>query len=195
MTDFPEGFILFVGRLAEKKGAVYLVQAMRRVHERKPGVGLVIAGYGPEEEALRKKVKELNLQDRVQFVGRQSHPQIIKLLHACRVAAVPSIIDSRGETEGMPTVVVEALAAGVPVVGSNVDGIPDVIRHAENGWLCREKDPIDLAEKLLTALDCDRRQLEAAALATAEDYDWQQVAANYLSYIEGPYKPAASGVG
>jgi glycosyltransferase involved in cell wall biosynthesis len=192
---FPDGFILFVGRLAEKKGAIYLVQAMRRVLQSKPGVGLVIVGYGPEERFLRAEVTELNLKDRVQFVGRQAHPQIIKLLHACRVAAVPSIIDSRGETEGMPTVVVEALAAGVPVVGSNVDGIPDVIRHAENGWLCREKDPFDLAEKLFTALDCDRRQLEAAALATAEDYDWQQVAANYLSYIEGPYKPAASGVG
>lgn len=192
--EFPDGFVLFFGRLAEKKGATYLVEAMRRVHERMPGVGLVIAGYGPEEQALREKVKELNLQERVQFVGRKSHPQIVSLLHACRAAAVPSIIDSRGETEGMPTVVVEALAAGVPVVGSNVDGIPDVIRHTENGWLCREKDPDDLAEKLLTALTCDRNQFAEAAVATAETYDWQQVAANYLTYIQGLCATAASGM-
>lgn len=191
-TEFPDGFILFVGRLVEKKGAIYLVRAMRRIHERKPGVGLVIVGYGHEEAALRAEVEELHLQDRVQFVGRKSHPQIVGLLHACRVAAVSSIIDSRGETEGMPTVVVEALAAGVPVVGSNVDGIPDVIQHAENGWLCQEKDPDDLAEKLLTALDCDRNQIAEAAVATAEKYDWQQVAANYLVCIEGLCEPVAS---
>ena len=194
VSGFPDGFILFFGRLAEKKGAIYLVQAMRRIQESMPGVGLVIAGYGPEEEALRAKVQELNLQERVRFVGRQSHPQIVGLLHACRAAAVPSIIDSHGETEGMPTVVVEALAAGVPVVGSNVDGIPDVIRHGENGWLCREKDPDDLAEKLLTALNCNSTQFAEAAVAAAAEYDWQQVAANYLACIVGRRAESVHGV-
>lgn len=190
---FPDGFILFVGRLVEKKGATYLIRAMRRIHQRKPGVGLVIVGYGPEEAALRAEVEELHLQDRVQFVGRKSHPEIVRLLHACRVGAVSSIIDSRGETEGMPTVVVEALAAGVPVVGSNVDGIPDVIRHAENGWLCREKDPDDLAEKLLMALDCDRNRISEAAVASAKKHDWQQVASNYLAWIDRVCEPATPG--
>ena len=190
---FCGGFILFFGRLVEKKGAMYLIRCMHLIHERMPGVGLIVAGFGPEENALHAEVEKLNLQDCVQFIGKRSHPEIIDLLHHCRAAAVPSIIDSRGETEGMPTVVVEALAAGVPVVGSNVNGIPDVIRHAENGWLCREKDPADLADKLLTALECDHSQFRDAAIATAAKHDWQQVAANYLARIESLSDPNAVG--
>src|SRR5690606_408534 len=105
------------GRLVEKKGTIYLIRAMEEIRRERPGVGLVIAGYGPEEKQLRREVVRLNLDDQVQFVGNRSHAQIVKLLHNCRVAAVPSIIDRYGETEGMPTVVVESLAAGVPVVG------------------------------------------------------------------------------
>lgn len=182
-APFPEGFILFVGRLVEKKGVVYLLHALQRLRQQRQGLGLLIAGYGPEQEALQEEVQRLHLESAVVFLGRQSHAQIIRLLHACRVAAVPSIIDSRGETEGMPTVVVEAMAAGVPVVGSRVNGIPDVIRHAENGWLCHEKDPGDLAAKLQMALDCERSELARAAQATAQRHDWRQVAGNYLAAI------------
>jgi glycosyltransferase involved in cell wall biosynthesis len=98
---------------------------------------------------------------------------------------VPSIIDSRGETEGMPTVVIEAMAAGVPVVGSAVDGIPDIIRHGENGWLCREKDPEHLAETILAALDqSDDQRIRRAAAQTAEQHDWPRVAERYMEVFE-----------
>ena len=120
---------------------VYLIRAMRELQKQLPDVGLVIAGYGPEEEQLKAETDRLGLKNSISFIGKQTHAKIVQLLHECRVAAVPSIIDSRGETEGMPTVVVEAMAAGVPVVGSRVNGIPDVIRHAENGWLCEQKKP------------------------------------------------------
>ena len=181
-VDLPEGYILFVGRLVEKKGIIYLIRALHEIRDATQ-TGLVITGFGPEEAALREEVRRLQLDRRVHFTGRQSHEQIVQLLHGCRVAAVPSIIDRHGETEGMPTVVVEAFAAGVPVVGSNVDGIPDVIRHTENGWLCREKDPRDLAAKLMTAIHCDRQAVRSAATATANEYDWRRVAANYLAAI------------
>ncbi|QDV71420.1 Glycogen synthase [Rosistilla carotiformis] len=180
----PAQYILFVGRLVEKKGTIYLIRALKRLQETHPGIALVIAGFGPDEAALRQLTEELELTELVTFLGRQSHDQIVDLLHGCRVAAVPSIIDSRGETEGMPTVVVESLAAGVPVVGSRVNGIPDVIRHTENGWLCNEKDPADLAEKLQLALACDRPKMRIAAEATAQNYDWQQVAGNYMQRIQ-----------
>ena len=69
----------------------------------------------------------------------------------------------------------------------------EAIRHAENGWLCREKDPDDLAEKLLTALDCDRKQIAEAAVATAAMHDWQQVAENYFACIESSPSRAELG--
>ncbi|MEM1227818.1 MAG: glycosyltransferase [Planctomycetota bacterium] len=183
LSSYPDGFILFVGRLVEKKGVIYLIQSLGELRKQGLDVGLMIAGYGPDEEQLRSEVQRLDLVASVQFLGNQTHREIVGLLHACRVAAVPSIIDSRGETEGMPTVVVEAMAAGVPVVGSRVDGIPDVIRHTQNGWLCRPKDPQDLAAKLRLALDAGRNEVAAAGRETAKNHDWQQVARNYVEAI------------
>jgi glycosyltransferase involved in cell wall biosynthesis len=183
-VDFPNGYLLFVGRFVEKKGVTYLVRAMQTILERHPGLGLLLVGNGPEEEALKQQVSTLGLGNSIRFLGRKPHSEIIRYLHGCRLAIVPSIIDSLGETEGMPTVVVEAMAAGVPVVGSRVDGIPDVIRHEENGWLCREKDPTDLAEKILDGLTTENTDaIVQQALITAENYDWQQVANNYMSWI------------
>lgn len=194
-SSFPEGFILCFGRMAEKKGMVYLVRAMSRIREHCPGLGLILIGSGPEESRLRKEVTELGLERAVRFLGRRPHAEIVRYLHQCRVAVVPSIIDSVGETEGMPTVVVEAMAAGVPVVGSRVDGIPDVIRNGKNGWLSREKDPMDLAEKILTALNAkDRAQIINGALETARLHDWKQVAENYMSCLRNLLPAAGGGI-
>ena len=184
-TPFPDGFILFVGRLSEKKGTIYLVRAMQAVLKEHPSMGLILIGEGPEESRLKTEVDQLGLAGTVRFVGRRSHPEIARHLRACRVAVVPSIIDSRGETEGMPTVVLEALASGVRVVGSAVDGIPDVLRHQENGWLCREKDPDALAEQILAALaDPTPSTVVEAALETAGRHTWENVALNYMRCFE-----------
>jgi glycosyltransferase involved in cell wall biosynthesis len=179
-SPFPDGFLLFFGRFAEKKGVVYLLRALPKVLEHFPGLGLVLIGYGSLEGQLRDEAARLDIARSVVFAGRKPHTEIVGYLRACRAAVVPSIIDRHGETEGMPTVVVEAMAAGVPVVASAVDGIPDVVRHRRNGWLCREKDPDDLAEKIIDALqDPDSSEIVRSAVATAALYDWSQVAKNY----------------
>jgi glycosyltransferase involved in cell wall biosynthesis len=184
-SPFPNGFLLYFGRFAEKKGVSYLLQAMPAILARRPGMGLVLIGYGTLENALRDEARQLGIESRVQFAGRLNHDQIVGYLHACKLAVVPSIIDSRGETEGMPTVVIEAMAAGVPVVGSDVDGIPDVIRDRQNGWLCRQKDPADLAEKVLLALDDPQLPaMRSAAVETARQHDWPRVAERYMEVFE-----------
>jgi glycosyltransferase involved in cell wall biosynthesis len=184
-SPFGAGYLLFFGRLAEKKGVTYLLQAMPRVLERHPGLGLIVIGYGPLEGALKAEAASLGIEASVHFAGRKSHAEIGRFLRGSRVAVVPSIIDSHGETEGMPTVVVEAMASGTRVVGSAVDGIPDVIRHGENGWLCREKDPEDLALKILTALDDPATSgIPGRGLETANRFDWSEVAARYVEVFE-----------
>jgi len=180
-APFADGYLLFFGRLAEKKGVTYLLRAMPRVRERHPGLGLVVIGYGALEQALRREARELGLGEWVRFLGRQPHAEIGRWLGAARLAVVPSIVDSRGETEGMPTVVLEAMASGTRVVGSAVDGIPDVIRHGENGWLCRPRDPLDLADKILLALASEAAgDVARRARETAEGYAWPRVAGRYL---------------
>jgi glycosyltransferase involved in cell wall biosynthesis len=183
---YPQGFILFVGRLVEKKGAVYLIRALPRVLDAYPRLGLVVVGSGPEEDALREEARALGLGDSVRFLGHRSHAEIAAFLRHCRVAAVPSIVDRHGETEGMPTVLAEAMAAGVRTVGSAVDGIPDLVCHGENGWLCREKDHDDLADKLLLALaDGAESTVVDAAMRTAGRLEWGEIAKDYVRTLRG----------
>jgi glycosyltransferase involved in cell wall biosynthesis len=184
-SPFEGGYLLFFGRLAEKKGGTYLLQALPKVLERHPDLGLVVIGYGALEGALRREAEALGISPSVRFLGRRSHAEIARWLHGARLAVVPSIVDRHGETEGMPTVVIEAMAAGTRVVASAVDGIPDVIRHAENGWLCRPADPGDLAEKILTGLeDPPESELRRRGLSTADRFAWPQVASRYLEAFE-----------
>ncbi|UCH82645.1 MAG: glycosyltransferase, partial [Candidatus Latescibacterota bacterium] len=79
---------------------------------------------------------------------------------------------------------IEAMAAGCRVVGSAVDGIPDIVHHGENGWLCRDKDPEDLAEKILAALEnVVGPEVQGAALATGAAHDWRAVASTYARHF------------
>ncbi len=184
-SPFEGGYLLFTGRLAEKKGVSYLLRALPRVLERHPKLGLVVIGYGTLEAELREESSRLGVAGSVRFLGRKPHAEVARWLRGARLAVVPSIIDRYGETEGMPTVVIEAMAAGARVVGSAVDGIPDVIRHGENGWLCRPRDPEDLAEKILTGLEEPASSpLARASAETAERFDWSAVAGHYLATLE-----------
>jgi glycosyltransferase involved in cell wall biosynthesis len=178
----PREYLIFVGRFAEKKGVDYLLQAMPRVRAEHSELGLLLVGYGELEAELRERVRSLNLVDAVVFAGRRSHSELVACLRGARAAVVPSIVDRYGETEGMPTVVAEALASGQRVVATAVDGIPDLIRHRENGWLCREKDPEALAGCILEALrDAEPSEIRSRARATAQRLDWTQVAARYAA--------------
>lgn len=177
-------YLLFFGRLVEKKGTIYLIRAMPRVLERFPRMGLVLVGGGPLEGELRAETERLGLGHAIRFVGPQPHAEIARYLRHCHAAVVPSVIDRHGETDGMPTVVIEAMAAGTKVVGAAVDGIPDVIRHRQNGWLCRPNDPADLADKILAALENDGPASTAEALATAEQFSWPRVAERYMEVFD-----------
>jgi glycosyltransferase involved in cell wall biosynthesis len=179
-SPFPAGHLVFTGRFSEKKGAVHLLRALPRVLERQPGLGLVLIGYGPLEAELRGEVERLRIAPAVFFAGRLGHEEIARWLRGCRAAVVPSVVDRFGETEGMPTVVVEAMAAGARVVGSDVDGIPDVLHHGENGWLARPGDPEDLAAKILLALaEPEGSPLLRHSRETADGLDWSRVAERY----------------
>ncbi len=182
---FDDGFVLFVGRFVEKKGIVYLLRAWPRVLRRHPEMGLVLVGHGVLEPALRREVSRLGIDRSVVFAGRRAHRDVGRYLRSSRLAVVPSIVDRHGETDGMPTVVLEAMSSGTPVVGSAVDGIPDVIRHGENGWLCRQMDPEDLAEKIVAALEQPPvASFRKAILETAERFSWPSVGERYHETFE-----------
>lgn len=185
-AEFSAGYIVAVGRFVEKKGMVYLIRAFERVRRARANLGLILVGDGPEAGRLQREAASLGVSRAVRFVGARPHEEVARYLRHCRVAAVPSIVDSRGETEGMPTVVLEAMAAGAPVVGSAVDGIPDLIQHGENGWLCGPRDPVDLADKLIEAMDAGRDgPVARSAKRTAEAFRWPAVGRAYYDALVG----------
>lgn len=183
--DVPDRFVVFVGRLVEKKGVEYLIRSMSQVREAVPDVELVIIGHGPLLGDLMNLAQDQGVAEAVHFVGSQGHDEVAGMLRQAEVACVPSIIDSKGETDGMPTVVLEAMAAGVRVVGSAVNGIPDVLSDAENGWLVQPADEQSLAKGIIAALtDPTGDAIAAAGARTALQHDWEAVAHEYWRVLE-----------
>jgi len=133
---------LFVGRLVAKKGVDVLIAAMRILAETGPDIRVEIAGDGPEAGRLRDLAAGLTT---VSFLGWQTPEQLTGRLANCSAMLVPSREAENGDCEGLPTVVLEALRAGVPVIATAHAGIPEIIRDGETGLLVPETDPAGLA--------------------------------------------------
>ena len=141
------GRLLFVGRLVDKKGVDILLAAIRRLQkERNRNMpGLDIAGSGPLEAALRAQAVDLPF---VRFLGWQTPQRLKSIMRKARAVVVPSRIAADGDCEGLPTVVLESIRAGLPVVATNHAGIPEIIRDQKTGFLVPENDPDSLAAAL-----------------------------------------------
>ena len=141
------GRLLFAGRLIDKKGVDILLAAIRRLQNERNGnmPGLDIAGSGPLEAALRAQAVDLPF---VRFLGWQTPQRLTSIMRTARAVVVPSRIAADGDCEGLPTVVLESIRAGLPVVATNHAGIPEIIRDQETGFLVPENDPDSLAAAL-----------------------------------------------
>ena len=138
--------LLFVGRFVEKKGIDTVLRAMRLVAASNPAIRLEIAGSGPLEPQLRAQADDLSA---VTFLGWQTPDQLAARLAICSAMVVPSQQAANGDCEGLPTVVLEALRAGVPVVATRHAGIPEIITDGKTGLLVDERDPAALAAAIL----------------------------------------------
>lgn len=139
LLEDAAGAVLFVGRLRLRKGVEVLLEALRGLPD---APELLIVGDGEHRQALEIRAAELGLADRVRFLGRCDAPQVRELLSRACALVVPSIY------EGMPLVVLEAMEAGLPVIASQVSGIPEVVVDGETGWLVPPEDPPALTTAL-----------------------------------------------
>jgi glycosyltransferase involved in cell wall biosynthesis len=131
-------------RLTEQKGVIYLLQAVVELRKQFPGLQVVIAGSGDQEENLKRTAGELGVESNVRFLGvRLDIPELVR---AFDVYVIPSI------WEGLPMALLEAFAAGCPVVAADVGGVGKVIRHRHNGSLVPARDPQALARELAEVL-------------------------------------------
>jgi glycosyltransferase involved in cell wall biosynthesis len=177
--------VLFVGRLVEVKGCEYLIEGFKGVVDRFNDAQLIIVGAGPLEIKLRKIVEGLNMKEYVRFEGFVEHSKIGDYYSLSDIVVFPSIVDSSGYEEGLPVVLLEALAVGKPIVATRTKGAMEIIKEGWNGSLVEQKNPEQIAEKVLVLLDNEelRAKLSKNALETGKKYDWAVITEKYLKII------------
>lgn len=179
--------ILFVGRLVEKKGCTYLLEAMPEILKQHPETRLNVVGSGPEGDALKREADRLGIAQAVTFYGAVSNAETPCLYRQATVFVAPFVITARGDQEGLGLVLVEALACECPVVVSDMPAIRDVVIDGVTGLVCKQRDSVDLAAKvcfLLSHPDQGEKLGKAGRLRVQENFDWSVTSRRYAALID-----------
>jgi glycosyltransferase involved in cell wall biosynthesis len=141
--------LVSVGRLIEFKGFQHLIKSMALLKQRGVNAELRIIGEGPARVELETQIVGAGLQQEVKLLGVRSQEQIKRELAEAQVFVLPSIVDSKGASDILPTVITEAMACRLPVVSTTVAGIPEMVQHEETGLLVEPKDEAGMADALV----------------------------------------------
>jgi len=188
----PRPYFLAIGRHVPQKGFDILLNAYAQALAKNSALphDLLLAGDGPSHTDLQTLAKSLNLTTRVHFLGRTDRAKTAALFAGCDFFILPS----RHEPQGI--VNLEAMAAGKPVIATQVGGVPEIVKHNQNGLLVPPESPETLAAAIqLLATDQPlRTRLAQNAKQTAQSHDWQQITNRYLALYSElvPTAPAAT---
>ena len=155
--------ILSVGRCIEKKGYADLIEACAILRERGLEFECSIVGGGPLEESLREQVTRLGLQAVVHMTGPRPQEEVREMLAGSALFVLACATESDGGMDNLPTVIVEAMAYGLPVVSTKLAGVPEMVEHGASGLLVEEKDPLALADALEALLSDPLKRVEYGA--------------------------------
>lgn len=165
--------VVSIGRLHPVKGFRYLIDAAKILH-RTSNLLFIIVGDGPERDELYNMAKELT---NVWLVGSKPSAEVVKYLHSADIFILPSI-DLPGQMEGTPTAVMEAMAAGLPIITTDSGGAKHLINNSQNGLIVRQKSPEELARAICNLKDnpqiCQR--MGEINQALAKEKDWSFIA-------------------
>ena len=167
-----ENLILSVGRLVEKKGFEVLVRACDLLRHQGTAFRCEIIGSGPEEERIKAVIADFHLQDQIQLLGPKTQDAVRRAYHRAAVFALPCVVGQDDNRDGLPTVLLEAMATGLPVISTRLTGVPEIIDHPVNGLLVEPGD-VDALAQALTGLLADpvgRQAMGAAARRKAQTH-------------------------
>ena len=169
---------MFVGRLAEKKGVTYLIEAMKQIDAK-----LYIIGKGPLEQSLKEQAKALG--EKVVFLGPKSHDELPELMASADLFVAPSIVAQDGDQEGLPVSIMEAMASGLPVVAGISGGTKDIVADGVNGYVLDAKNVQLLVQKIndIVCNDELQREMSKGAIKTAQEYSYDTIGQKYFDLI------------
>jgi glycosyltransferase involved in cell wall biosynthesis len=172
-------YILFTGRLSYRKGLFDLIESGKYICEKYPDISFVITGSGILVDKLHQRTNELDITKQFQFLGFVTREELITLYQNATLYVLPS------HYEGLPTVLLEAMSCGLPVIATAVSGNLDVITHGKNGILVPPKSPEKIAEAISFLLEDEqlKKNLGENARKTIEEkYTWDIISNNFLKY-------------
>jgi glycosyltransferase involved in cell wall biosynthesis len=170
--------VFTAGRLVRKKGFEYLIEAMTLL----PDAVLAIAGQGTLDRELRERARQAGIAARVRFLGNLTQSEVGELLAAADVVCVPSVRDDSGNVDGLPNILMEALASATPVVTTAAGGIESVVTDGLTGMIVAERDSAALGRALgwLLAHPAEAQRMGVAARAVVEQrFGWSRAAAAF----------------
>ena len=180
--------ILFVGRHIERKGICYLIEAAKYLPRDQFEIRIV--GVGDITDKLKSQAAEVSTTPdaaEIIFTGKLSPEELANEYKTANVFTLPAIVDSKGDTEGLGVVLIEAMELGLPVVASNVGGIPDVVVDGVSGILVPEKDPQALAnayKRLAADPELLKQLLAGAQKRIAECFTWGKIVERQIAVYE-----------
>jgi glycosyltransferase involved in cell wall biosynthesis len=175
-ADVP--LIFSAGRLVRKKGFEYLIDALPQV----PSAVLALAGGGTLDAELRSRAHAAGVAERVRFLGNLAQERIAEYLAAADVAVVPAVRDDQGNVDGLPNIVLEALASGTPLVTTRAGGIGSVVEHDRTAFVVPERDAPAIAAAITTAVNdavAARRIGEGGRALVEARFGWERTAERF----------------
>jgi glycosyltransferase involved in cell wall biosynthesis len=174
-------YILFVGHIYREKGLFDLLESAKYICNDRSDVFFNIVGLGRDLNKLKRKVKKFGLEDRFIFLGQIKKDILVKLYQNATLFVLPSY------HEGLPTVLLEAMSCGLPIIATDVRGNRDLISNGKNGIIIPSRDPKKLAEAILMLLEDEKlgENLSKNARKTIEEnYTWDIVSSKFLRCYE-----------
>jgi colanic acid/amylovoran biosynthesis glycosyltransferase len=176
-----------IGRLVEKKGFDVLQQAVAALARRDYPITLSIAGDGPLKHELIDQAMKLSMSDRFELLGAIPHSEVASWIESLDVFVLACKLDVNGDMDGIPVVLMEAMARGIPVISTSISGIPELVVHGLTGLLAKPGDVLDLVEKIETLLsspELANALITNAALHVAQEFGRDVNVSRLIAHIE-----------
>ena len=183
----PGDALLFVGRLVEKKGLRYMLEAMPAILNRCPSAHLRVVGSGPEKLFFERMARQLHIEHRVRFLGAVPNRELPQLYRSAGILVFPSVIASDGDQEGFGLVLVEAMGCGCTVVASDLQPMRDIVVPWKTGGVFAPAAPEQLAEAVLRLISNDHLRSRLAQNGrnfAVEHFDWECIVRRYRELLD-----------